>query len=129
MDPVSLGALATTTVSLLLPYLGKVGESISKKAGEELFDFLKARFEKKPAAEAALVELEKEPYDSAHQQAVVTHVGELLKENPTHLQDLQGLLDEIQRRQQASTTTIQQTAGDNGKQFGQVFGNVSFGKD
>jgi hypothetical protein len=128
MDSVALGALATTAVSLILPYLGKAGEAFSEKAGEKLFELLKSRFEKKPAAAEALGELEKAPHDAARQQAVQAHVQDLLTEDSTALQQLQELLAEIRGRQ-APAVAIQQNAGNNAKQFGQVIGNVSFGKD
>jgi hypothetical protein len=63
MDPVALGALATTAVSFILPYLGKTGEAFSEKAGEKLFEFLQA-LEKKPAASEALGALEKSPQET-----------------------------------------------------------------
>lgn len=126
MDPIALGALATTAVSLVLPYLGKAGGAFSEKAGEKLFEYLKARFEKKPAAGAALAGLEKAPQDAARQQAVQAHVQDLLTEDSTALQQLQELLAEIRGWQ--APVAIQQNAGDNAKQFGQVIGNVSFGK-
>jgi histone deacetylase complex regulatory component SIN3 len=128
MDAIALGALATTAVSVVLPYLGKAGEAFSEKAGEKLFEFLKSRFEKKPAAAEALGELERAPQDSARQQAVQAHVQDLLTEEPTALKQLQELLAEIRSRQ-APAVAIQQNAGDNAKQLGQVIGNVSFGKD
>lgn len=128
MDPIALGALATTAVSVILPYLGKAGEAFSEKAGERLFEFLKARFEKKPAAGTALAELEKAPQDTAHQQAVQSHVQDLLTQDPEALAELQSLLAEIRSRQ-APAVAIQQNAGNNAKQFGQIIGNVSFGKD
>ncbi len=128
MDPISLGALTTMAVSLLLPYLGKAGEAAFTKAGEELFGLLKARFTKEPAAEAALEELAQAPQDAIRQRAVATHVGELLRRDPAALSELQELLRRTQLRQ-APATAIQQNAGDDSKQFGQVFGNVSFTKD
>lgn len=128
MDPIALGALATTAVNLVLPYLGKAGEAFSEKAGEKLFEYLKARFEKKPAAAQALEELEKTPQDTARQQAVHAYVQDLLAQDSAALQQLQALLAELRDRQ-APAVAIQQNAGNSAKQFGQVIGNVSFGKD
>jgi hypothetical protein len=128
MDAIALGALASTAVGLILPYMGKAGEAFSEKAGEKLFEFLKARFEKKPASAEALAELGKTPQDAARQQAVQAHVQDLLTEDSTALQQLQELMAEIRARQ-APAVAIQQNAGKNAKQVGQVIGNVSFGKD
>lgn len=129
MESVALGALATTIVSsVLLPYLSKAGEAFSEKVGERLFELLKARFEKKPAAVAALQALEKEPQGTHQQQVVQQHVQDLLTRDPATLLELQSLLAEAQA-QRVPGVAIQQNAGDNAKQFGQVIGNVSFGKD
>lgn len=128
MDPNAYGVLATTALSMVLPYLGKAGEAFSEKAGERLFEFLKARFEKRPAAGVALEELGKAPQDDSRQQAMHAHIRDLLAQDPAALKELQSLLAEI-RGWQAPAVAIQQNAGDNSKQLGQVFGNVSFGKD
>ncbi|HYU34556.1 MAG TPA: hypothetical protein VEW48_20595 [Thermoanaerobaculia bacterium] len=128
MDPTALGALATTAVSLVLPFLGKAGEAFSEKAGEKMFEFLRSRFKKKPAAAEALGALEKTPKDPARQQAVQEHVQELLAEDSAALQQLQELLAEM-RDQRGPAVVIHQKAGANSNQIGQAFGNVSFGKD
>ncbi|MDX1999758.1 MAG: hypothetical protein SF066_18710 [Thermoanaerobaculia bacterium] len=128
MDPVALGAIASTAVSLVLLYLGKAGEALSEKAGEKVFEYLRARFEKRPAAIEALGELEKAPRDAARRQAVQAHVQDLLTEDSAALAEVQRLLAETGARQ-APAVAIQQNAGNKAVQLGQVFGNVSFGKD
>ena len=102
MDAIALGALATTAVRVVLPYLGKAGEAFSEKAGERLFEFLKTRFEKKPAAGTALEALEKVPQDAALQQAVHAHLQDLLTEDPAALLELQKLLEEIRGRKNSA---------------------------
>ncbi|HXU31012.1 MAG TPA: hypothetical protein VN851_10590 [Thermoanaerobaculia bacterium] len=128
MDFVGLGALAATAVSLILPFLGKAGEAVSGKAGERLFEFLRTRLKKEPAAEDPLRNLEKNPSDPALQQAVADHVRDLVAEDPATLSELERLVEEA-RSELPQGPTILQTAGDHSNQFGQVFGNVSIGKD
>ena len=70
MDAAIISALATTAVSFLSPYLAKSGEVAAKKIGEDLYQALKKRFSKKPAAQEALADIEKEPNDTDVQAAL-----------------------------------------------------------
>lgn len=128
MDPQTISVIATTAVGFLSPYLAKAGEVAAKKVGEDIYQALKARFGKKPAAQEALADLEKAPSDTDLQAALRVQLKKLLVEDEAFAAQLQQLLQKAGGTE-AGATIIKQVAGDNAKQFGQVFGNISFGQD
>ena len=128
MDPQTISVIATTAVGFLSPYLAKAGEVAAKKVGEDIYQALKARFSKKPAAQEALADLEKAPDDTDLQAALRIQLKKLLAEDEAFAAQLQHLLKEAAGTE-AGVTIIKQVAGDNAKQFGQVFGNITFGQD
>jgi hypothetical protein len=128
MDSQTISVIATTTVGFLSTYLAKAGEAAAKKAGEDIYRSLKARFGKKPAAQEALTDLEKAPDDADLQAVVRVQLKKLLAEDEAFAAQLQRLLQKAGGTE-AGAIIIQQVAGDNAKQFGQVFGNITFGKD
>jgi len=127
MDPQTISVIATTAVGVISPYLAKAGEVAAKKVGEDIYQALKAHFGKKPAAQEALADLEKAPDDGDLQAALRVQLKKLLAEDEAFAAQLQHLLQEAGETE-AGATIIKQVAGDNAKQFGQVFGNVTFGK-
>lgn len=128
MDPQTISVIATTAVGFLSPYLAKAGEVAAKKVGEDIYQALKARFGKKPAAQEALADLEKAPSDTDLQAALRVQIKKLLVEDEAFAAQLQQLLQKTGGTE-AGATIIKQVAGDNAKQFGQVFGNITFGQD
>jgi uncharacterized protein YllA (UPF0747 family) len=128
MDPQTINVLATTTVGILTPYLAKAGEAVVKKIGEDLYQTLKTRFSQKPAAQEALNDLARAPEDTDLQATLRVQVKKLLAEDETFAAQVQRLLREVGSTE-AGAAVIKQVAGDNAKQFGQVFGNVTFGQD
>jgi len=128
MDPQIISVIASTAVGFLSSFLAKAGDAAAKKAGEDIFETLKARIGKKPAAQEALADLEKAPDDADLQVALRVQLKKLLEEDKAFATQLQQLLQEAGKTE-AGATIIKQVAGNNAKQFGQVFGNVTFGKD
>ncbi len=128
MDPQSINVLTTAAIGILSPYLAKAGEVVAKKLGEDIYRVLKTRFGKKPSAQEALTDLEKTPDDPDLQAALRVQLKKLLAEDEAFAAQLQHLLEEGGKTETGSTV-IKQVAGDNAKQFGQVFGNITFGQD
>jgi hypothetical protein len=132
MDPVTLGMLSSTAVTLIVNFLTKAGEEAGKKAGGEIIDMLKSRFaqkpENEPAAQEALADLEQSPDNKDLHGQMRIQLEKLLKEDDELKDQLEKLLDKA-KPANSNTTVINQTAGDNAKQFGQVFGDVKFGDD
>ena len=128
MDPATISVLATTAVGFLSPYLAKTGEAVAKTIGEDVYQALKTRFSKRPIAEEALIDLVKVPQDADLQAMLRVQLRKLLEEDEAFALHLQQVLKEAESTE-AGATIIKQMAGDKAKQFGQVFGNISFGKD
>ena len=128
MDLATISVIATAAISFLSAFLQKTSEASATKIGEDLYQILKTRFGKKPAAQEALTDLEKTPGDTEIQTAFRVQLKKLLAEDESFAIELQELLKEAEKNE-AGATIIKQAAGDNAKQFGQVFGNISFGKD
>lgn len=128
MDPQTIGAIASTAVGLLSSVFSKAGEAAAKQVGEDILRTLKAYFVKKPAAQEALADLENTPDDADLQVALRVQLKKLLEEDKAFAAQLQQLLQEAGKTE-AGATVIKQVAGDDAKQFGQVFGNITFGKD
>ena len=128
MDPQTINVIATTTIGFLIPHLAKVGDAITKKIGEDIYQVLKTRFSRKPVAQETLTDLEEAPNDSDLQAALRVQLKKLLAEDEAFAGQLQNLLQKAGETE-AGATVIKQVAGDNAKQFGQVFGNVTFGQD
>ena len=128
MDQQIISVIAATAVGFLAPYLAKAGEAAAKKVGEDIYQLFKARFVSKPAAQEALSDLERAPGNADLQAALRVHLKKVLAEDEAFAEELERLLQEAGETE-AGATIIQQTAGDNAKQFGQVFGDVTFGGD
>ncbi len=125
MDPQTINIIAASTIGILSPYLAKAGEAAAKVFGEDLYTILKAHFTKKPTAKEALTDLEKNPDDPDLQATLRVQLKKLLTEDEQFAVQLQHLLQEAGKTE-AGATIIRQIAGDNAKQFGQVFGNITF---
>lgn len=125
MDIQTISIIATSTIAFLSPYLVKVGETAAEKLGSEIYQMLKIRFAQKPGAQEALADLEKSPEDHDLQATLRVQLKKLLAEDEGFAIELQQLLKEVSKTESGSTI-IKQVAGDNAKQFGQVFGDVTF---
>jgi hypothetical protein len=128
MDSQTITLMATTAVGLLIPYFAKAGEAAAKNVGEDIYQALKKGFKKKPLAQEALDDLEKSPEDSDLQAVLRVQLKKTIEEDKAFAMQLKQLLQEAQKTE-TGATIIKQVAGDNAKQFGQVFGDVTFGKD
>lgn len=128
MDSQTINVMAATAIGFLSPYLAKAGEATAKKIGEDIYQVLKAHFDKKPAAQEALTDLEKSPNDSDFQAALRVQLKKILAEDEVLVIQLRRLLQAAEETK-AGTIIIKQVAGDNAKQFGQVFGNITFDRD
>jgi hypothetical protein len=125
MDPVTVSVIATTTVGVLSSFLAKAMEAAASKVGGDLYQILKDRLSKKPAAQEALADLEKVPEDTDRQAALRVQLKKLMTEDESLARQLEQLLKNAAGTE-AGATVIKQVAGDNAKQFGQVFGNITF---
>ncbi|MCD6344367.1 MAG: hypothetical protein J7M17_02005 [Anaerolineae bacterium] len=76
MDPLQI---ATAVLTVLAPFLMEGGQATAKKAGESLWSALEKRFQGRPAAETALVDLKQEPQDLDNQAALCKEVRKLVK--------------------------------------------------
>jgi hypothetical protein len=83
LDPATINVLVSAAVAFLTPYLTKAGEAVAKKTGEDVYQALRARFLKKPAAQEALNDLEMAPRDPDLQAAVRVQLRKLLEEDET----------------------------------------------
>ena len=128
MDPQFVSVIAATTIGIVSSYLAKAGESAAKKVGEDIYQVVKDRFHKKPGAQEVLADLEKNPTNTDLQAASRVQLAKMINEDKTFGAQLQNLLHETSKTETGSVA-IKQIAGDNAKQFGQVFGNITFGPD
>lgn len=112
MDWTAIGLAAT---AILGPFLTKGGEAIAEKAGENLFGWLKQRFEKErdDDAKASLAQLEKKPDSKPRRDAL----AETLTDRATN--DPDGFGAELQNR-------VQQVAATEGK-IGTLVGQIIAG--
>lgn len=101
MDPITLAASVTT---LLAPYLAKAGKVLADKAAEQLpgavgalWDKISAKFQSKPAAQDAAVDLVQNPSDQDNQAAFETQLRKMLKDDPAFLEELSGLTEKAQQ--------------------------------
>jgi hypothetical protein len=92
MDPQTTGVIASTAVGVLSSYLAKAGEAAATKVGEDVYQFLKARFSKQPIAQEALSDLEQAPSDADAQVVVRYQLKKLLAEDTAFARDLEALL-------------------------------------
>jgi len=76
--------LALATVAALGPYLTNVGETAAKKIGEDLYNWLKSRFEKeeKKDSQTALEQLKLKPESEARRAVLVETITDYAKMEP-----------------------------------------------
>ena len=121
MDP--LTAVTTATVSFLVPYFQKTGETLAQKLGEQLYTLLSDRVHK-PGAREALHDLAQKPANHDLQAALRVQLTKLVQEDPALGSAIQECLDQAPQPSLPGIT-IHQQAGDQAFQIGQVTGNVA----
>jgi hypothetical protein len=81
MIPLDSGALAQQTVEFLKPVLVAAGGKIVKDKAGEVWDWLKSQFTTRPAAAAALDEVEQTPANEDNWEALMVQIKKALKED------------------------------------------------
>jgi len=140
MDTLAITTIASTTVSLLSPYLKLVGENLAQKVGEEigsqvgetvwnkakqLYEMVKSRFTAQSDTAKVINALEKSPDDNDTQAAVRFHLKEMMETDSNFAKELANLLKETS---EAGADTVFHTTimGNVQKlvQMGNVYGDV-----
>jgi hypothetical protein len=109
MDSLAIATIASTTISLIAPYLKTIGEVIVDKASGEIgskvgsaawgkvkniYDMVKLKFKASPDTEKAINALEAKPDDDEIQAVVRFHLKEILKVDNEFAKELANLLRE-----------------------------------
>ena len=120
MDPIA--SLAASVVAVLSPYLAKAGEEFAKEAGKTaankfgaLYQFLKTRFKKKPAAKEALADLEANPDNEDAKAALRRQLTKQMNADNTFVNTLRKILDEIDQDKESQTFLTQVYGGEVGQ--------------
>ena len=79
--PLDYGALAHQTIEFLKPVLAAAGGKIVKDKAGEIWEWLKSQFIAKPAAAAALNEVEQTPTNEDNWEALMVQIKKALKED------------------------------------------------
>jgi len=115
MDPATLAAAALT---VLAPYLVKMGEKVAEKIGEampdnagKLWTTLAGKLGSRPAAATAIQDLAQDPKDEDNQAAFRKELRKALAEDPQFLVEMTGLLDKAQQESQSINKSAVAGAG------------------
>ena len=111
MDPTTL---ATKAVSLLVPYLAKAGEAIAQKAGQAIWDSLKARFASDKDAATALKQLSSTPHSGGRRIALKEVVEEQIQADREFAETLLQLVAEVKQPSGDISQTISISHGNAG---------------
>ncbi len=117
-----VSGLAAAAVSLLVSFLSKAGEAGSQQAGQDIYRQLKQRFSRRPGVQEALTDLQERPADADIQAAVRLQLRKLIAEDQVFRTELQRI---VQISTDIGSVAIDQKAGNDSAQIGQVFGNVN----
>ncbi len=90
-----IATVAATAVMTLLPYLAKTGETVSRKLGEDLYQFLKTYFQKNNSAKEALKDLRDDPKDTDLQGALRVQLKKSLRKDKEFAKELNRILDGV----------------------------------
>ena len=141
MDASAIATIASSTVSLLAPYLKSLGEGFAKKAGEEigvkaggtalskakqLYETVKAKFSPNPDTAKIIKALEKTPDDADVQAATRFQLKEMMVTDEALAKDLAIILKEA--TDAGADAIFQTTIYGNVKklvQMGNVYGDVN----
>jgi hypothetical protein len=100
--------IASETVSLLLPYLGKAGKTLGNKIGKdsldivstktkELYDVIKKKFSGDTYNKDTFERLEEKPEDKSRQEIMESILKDVLKEDQQFQDNVSQLLNEIKQ--------------------------------
>jgi|SRR5580658_7505626 hypothetical protein len=126
MDLQTVTLVAQTAVAAVTAFLAKAGEAGSKKAGEDVYGWLKSHLPTKATSSEALHELEKAPSDSDLQEALRAELHKLIESNP----EFAGKLDQMTAalRGPAQSVTVKMHAGNDSVQIGTSSGTIVINK-
>jgi hypothetical protein len=110
MDPKVIGALASSILAVLTPYLAQAGKEFAKEIGKmsvekigALYQVIKAHFQSRPAAVEALTDMEETPDDEDAQAALLLQLKKQMEADPAFADTLRQLVEEIGQDEQAAT--------------------------
>jgi hypothetical protein len=113
MDPLTL---ATSAVTILSPYLVKIGEKGAEEVGKKLpeavvklWNAILTKFRGNMVAEAAMKDLAENPGDQLNQSTFANQLRKVLEAEPTFATELAALLEEAKR--QGNSTIINTGSG------------------
>jgi len=113
MEPLTL---ATTAITMAIPYLLKTGEAIAEKIGEDIWTLIKKPF---GGSEAAVIQ--KDVSLSAEKDELIGILADKLNKDGEYKSELERLIDKIQKEQSLSG---QQIVTNNGTVEKQVNANI-----
>lgn len=124
MDAAAIGALASAVVSILAPYLAKAGEEFAKEVGKSasekmgaVYEMVKTRFKRRPAAAEALADFEASPEDNDTQAALRLQLKKEMDNDPEFGDELRDQVDKVSHDEQAATFLTQVYGGEVGEIF------------
>jgi len=142
-----IGLIATSAVSLLVPYLADLGKSLAKEIGKDvsehvkskvkvLYETIKNKFTGNDYASETLKRLEEIPEDRSRQDTMASVLKEIIPDDPQFQKMLDQLLSEIEQGNiiQTGSGTVEThrsvTASGSGSVAvgGNVAGNINTGR-
>jgi hypothetical protein len=125
MDPLTVSTLAATAVSFLGKFLSHATEGAATKAGEQVFEMIKAKCLPERSRTEALEDFAREPGDEDLAASLRVQLKKLLQAD----EQLAAQISELLQAQGAGATVnnITQTAGSHSAQYGVVYGDVRSG--
>ena len=125
MEPATIIAIATAVLTVLKPYLPKIAEKAAEKIGSELpvavgklWTALKGKFETRPSAKEALVDLLKDPEDADLQAAFRVQLKKALEEDKDFAEQVKRLLEEAGAQIRVQVRDGAAAIGDHAKAVG-----------
>jgi len=135
-----IGLLATTAVSVLVPYLAKLGKSLAADIGEDvsghvsnkvkaLYEKIKSKFMGDDYASRTLERMEEKSEDKGRQDMMVSVLKESLSNDPQFQKILDQLLSEIKQGNIVQTGRSITASGHGSVAVGgDVTGNINTGR-
>ncbi|NEP27144.1 MAG: hypothetical protein F6J94_07000 [Moorea sp. SIO1F2] len=127
--------IATSAVSILIPYLAKVAEGAAQKAGESVWEKAEAiyqaivsKFSEDGYAEQTLKRLKEKPSNEERQKALVGILAEKAEEDSGFAKQLNRLISNAAPEQPSGQSQDQTSTGDhnNNLQIGGNTGDLTF---
>ncbi len=97
MDQAAIGILAAQSVAILAPYLARAADQVTPKLADDLYQAVKTRLARRPAAAEALQDLEKTPREADTQAALRAQLKKALAEDEQFAARLEALVQQAQR--------------------------------